>query len=92
MIYCLFEQSGVFKNAFKKLGFEAVDIDLRDDFKQTDRVLNLFNEIEKASNNEKSFFDELKKDDLVFAFFPCTRFQTQTPLLSRGESFSPAIF
>lgn len=56
LIYCLFEQSGVFKNAFKKLGFAAVDIDLRDDFKQTDRVLNLFNEIEKASNNEKSFF------------------------------------
>lgn len=49
LIYCLFEQSGVFKNAFKKLGFAAVDIDLRDDFKQTDRVLNLFNEIEKAS-------------------------------------------
>lgn len=48
--------------------------------------------LKKLQIMKNLFFDELKKDDLVFAFFPCTRFQTQTPLLSRGESFSPAIF
>lgn len=88
MIYCLFEQSGVFKNAFKSLDLKACDVDLKNDFNQTDYQINLFDEIDKAFKNDKSFFDKISKNDLVFAFFPCIRFQTQTPLLSRGESFS----
>lgn len=46
--HCLFEQSGTFKNEFKKLGYEAYDYDILDDFRQTDFKLDLFNEIEKA--------------------------------------------
>ena len=37
MVYrCLFEQSGTFKNEFRKLGFEAFDYDIRNDFSETD--------------------------------------------------------
>lgn len=46
--HCLFEQSGTFKNEFKKLGYEAYDYDILDDFRQTDFKVDLFNEIEKA--------------------------------------------
>lgn len=46
--YCLFEQSGTFKNEFKKLGIEAYDYDIQDEFGQTDYVIDLFSEIEKA--------------------------------------------
>ena len=45
MVHCLFEQSGTFKNAFKKLGMEAQDYDILNDFEQTDNVIDLFTEI-----------------------------------------------
>lgn len=93
-IWCLFEQSGTFKNEFKKLGFKAYDVDILDDFGETDFKIDLFSEIHSETckhydwHDGTSFFDKISKDDLVFAFFPCTRFQTQTPLLARGESWS----
>lgn len=35
-VHCLFEQSGTFKNAFKKYGIEAYDYDIQNEFaKQT---------------------------------------------------------
>ena len=43
--HCLFEQSGTFKNEFKKLGVEAYDYDILNDYGQTDYVIDLFNEI-----------------------------------------------
>jgi len=46
--HCLFEQSGTFKNEFKKLGIDAYDYDILDDFGQTDYQIDLFNEIERA--------------------------------------------
>lgn len=33
-----------------------------------------------------SIFDNISKDDLILAFFPCTRFEARVPLLFRGES------
>lgn len=42
-IHCLFEQSGTFKNEFKKLGYEAFDYDIQDEFKETDYVYDLKN-------------------------------------------------
>ena len=47
-IHCMFEQSGTFKNEFIKLGFEAFDYDIQNNFGQTDHVIDLFAEIEKA--------------------------------------------
>lgn len=32
--HCLFEQSGTFKNEFKKLGIEAFDYDILNDYGQ----------------------------------------------------------
>ena len=43
--HCLFEQSGTFKNEFKKLGIEAYDYDILNDYGQTDHVIDLFAEI-----------------------------------------------
>ena len=85
-VHCLFEQSGTFKNEFKKLGYEAFDYDILNDFGQTDFKVDLFDEIRKAYQEEESIFDNFKNDDLILAFFPCTRFETQVTLLFRGEA------
>lgn len=53
MYHCLFEQSGTFKNEFKKLGYEAQDYDIRNDFNETDYVIDLFNEINVAYERER---------------------------------------
>lgn len=47
-VHCFFEQSGTFKNEFKKLGIDAVDVDIQNNFAQTDHVVDLFAEIETA--------------------------------------------
>lgn len=44
-VHCLFEQSGTFKNEFKKLGFEAEDYDIENRFGETDHVCDLYSEI-----------------------------------------------
>lgn len=48
VVHLLFEQSGVFKNEFKKLGYEAYDYDIQNNFGETDYQIDIFNEIEKA--------------------------------------------
>ena len=47
----------------------------------------MFEEIEKGYAGEKSIFDKITQDDLIMAFFPCTRFEAKIPLAFRGESF-----
>lgn len=74
--WCFFEQSGTFKNEFIKLGIPAADLDIQNNFGQTDYVIDLFAEIEKAYDGEQSIFDEIGKDDLIMAFFPCIYFET----------------
>ena len=46
--HCFFEQSGTFKNEFIKLGIEAYDYDIQNNFNETDHIIDLFAEIEKA--------------------------------------------
>lgn len=70
----MFEQSGTFKNEFKKLGYEAYDYDIQNNFGETDYVNDLFNEIEKGYSGEASIFDNITEDDLIVAFFPCIYF------------------
>jgi len=53
-VYCFFEQSGTFKNEFKKLGYEAEDFDIQNEFGETDNVIDLFNEIETEYDNLQS--------------------------------------
>lgn len=74
-VHCLFEQSGTFKNEFKKLGYEAYDYDIQNNFNSTDYQIDIFNEIEKAYEGvQDSIFDNMTKDDLILAFFPCIYF------------------
>lgn len=91
-VHCLFEQSGTFKNEFIKLGIDAEDYDILNEFDQTDNVMDLFTEIRKAYDGEPSLFDTFGKDDLVIAFFPCTRFEAQISLAFRGEMFQQAKY
>ena len=44
-VYLFFEQSGVFKNEFKKLGYEASCWDIQNNFGETDHITDLFAEI-----------------------------------------------
>ena len=86
-IHCLFEQSGTFKNEFKKLGYEAIDYDILNEFGETDNIIDLFKEIRNAYTREReSIFDFMNSEDLVMAFFPCVRFENQSLLLFRGDN------
>ena len=73
-VHCFFEQSGTFKNEFIKVGIPAEDYDIQNHFWQTDHVIDLFAEIEKAYAGDASVFDNITKDDLIMAFFPCIYF------------------
>lgn len=51
--HCFFEQSGTFKKEFQKLGYEAYDYDILDDFGETDYQIDLFKDIETAYERER---------------------------------------
>ena len=55
IVHCLFEQSGTFKNEFRKLGYEAYDYDIQNAFGQTDYVIDLFSEIGGRMTERKAF-------------------------------------
>ena len=84
--HCLFEQSGTFKNEFKKLGIDAYDYDILNDYGQTDYQVDLFAEIRGGYDGKPSIFDTMTPDDLILAFFPCTRFEAQILLHYRGDA------
>ena len=86
--HCFFEQSGTFKNEFKKLGCKAYDYDILNDFNETDCIIDLFKEIENAYNNQQSIFDNMNyKNDMILAFFPCIRFEDQIQMCFRGTAY-----
>ena len=68
----------------KNFGYEAIDYDIQNEFNETDVVIDLFKEIEKAYKYEKSIFDDISKDDLIMAFFPCIRFEHQIRMHFKG--------
>ena len=85
--HCFFEQSGTFKNEFKKLGYEAYDYDILNMYNETDYIIDLFKEIEKAFNGEKTIFDNfIGGEHTLLAFFPCIRFEAQILLQFRGDA------
>ena len=74
--WCFFEQSGTFKQEFRKLGIPAVDVDIQDNYGQTDYRLDLFREIEIAFSGEGvTIFDSISSEDVIVAFFPCIYFE-----------------
>lgn len=85
-VHCLFEQSGTFKNEFKKLGYEAYDYDILNEFGETDYIVDLFSEIEGGYEGKPSIFDKITSEDLILAFFPCIRFENQIMLSFRGQA------
>lgn len=87
-IWCLFEQSGTFKNEFKKLGYDAVDVDIQNNFGETDNVVDLFTEIENAYDGKNSLFDNIGAEDLIIAFFPCIYFSSNNTFLFDGSSLT----
>ena len=46
--YMFFEQSGTFRDQFRKLGIESYCYDIANDYNQTDFQIDLFSEIEKC--------------------------------------------
>ena len=80
-VHCFFEQSGTFKNEFIKLGIPAEDYDIQNNFGQTDHIIDLFAEIEKAYGGGMSIFDSVTPDDLIVAFFPCIYFSCMSQML-----------
>ena len=83
-VHCFFEQSGTFKNEFIKLGIPAEDYDIQNNFNQTDHVMDLFGEIDRAYDNlteqnrteqNRTVFDTIDPcQDLIIAFYPCIYF------------------
>ena len=91
-IHLFFERSGTFKKAFEKYGFVATDYDLEKEHEEVQQT-DLFLEIIKEYYDESSpIFAEIKDNDLVVAFFPCTYFSDQSRLVSRGDSFGMKDF
>ena len=87
-VHCLFEQSGTFKKAFEKLGYKALDYDINKT-ENVDIQIDLLEQIFLTDTEmTKTIFDDIVKDDLVFAFFPCTYFSDQSQLSSRCDGFA----
>ena len=87
-VHCFFEQSGTFKNEFKRLGIPAEDYDIQNNFGETDHVVDLFAEIEAAYEGKVSIFDKIGGGDLIMAFFPCIHFCDAKVMLFRGVHIS----
>ena len=73
-VHCFFEQSGTFKNEFKKFGIPAEDYDIQNNFGETDHIVDLFQAIEDAYDGKPSLFDNIGGGDLIMAFSPCIYF------------------
>lgn len=84
--HCLFEQSGTFKNVIKNWGGQAKDYDILNDYGETDVQIDLFDQIDRAYLELNSIFDNIKQDDFIMAFFPCTRFEDQCNMSFLGNA------
>ena len=87
-VHCFFEQSGTFKNEFINLGIPAEDYDILNEFGETDHIMDLFKEIRDSRMGGATVFDNISSDELIFAFFPCIRFEAQILLWFRGDESS----
>ena len=69
-VHCFFEQSGTFKNEFRKLGIPAEDYDIQNNFGETDHAIDLFAEIEKGYDGKPSVFDNIGGGRFDYGVFP----------------------
>ena len=85
--HCFFEQSGTFKRAFIELGVAAKDYDIQNEFGETDCIIDIFDQIEEEWHGVSSLlFSQIKKDDLIIAFFPCIYFCEMSSMFFMGVS------
>lgn len=90
-VHCFFEQSGTFKNEFIKLGIPAEDYDIQNNFGQTDHVVDLFENIQNAYEGVASVFDNITKDDLILAFFPCIKFCSVMEQMQHSDFYDSSM-
>lgn len=86
--HCFFEQSGIFRDEFQKMGVPAKDYDIANDFGETDWHGDLFAQINLADSGRHSIFDEIMPEDLIFAFFPCTYFCGHNEMFFCGTNYN----
>lgn len=86
--HCFFEQSGTFRDEFRKMGVPAKDYDLANDFGQTDWRGDLFAQIDRAYSGKYSVFNKILPNDLIFAFFPCTYFCGHNEMFFCGTNYN----
>lgn len=86
--HCFFEQSGIFKKEFQKMGVAAKDYDIQNEFGETDVVVDLFNQIELSYDGKISIFSDIAEDDLIIAFFPCIYFCEMSSMYFMGISYN----
>lgn len=85
-IHILFEQSGTFKHVFKNEGYKAVDYDIENNFGETDKVVDIFTEIDNYFTiGQPTIFDDMEQQDLIMAFFPCTYFCENNDLIFTAQ-------
>lgn len=87
MYWCMFEQSGTFKRELVRLGECAIDVDILNDFGETDIQADIFDMLDKRLKGVSTPLDLIRQTDTVIAFFPCVRFEGQILLKFTGNSF-----
>lgn len=87
-VHCLFEQSGVFKNAFRQLGIGAWDYDIEDRYFEVNIQCDLFTQIDKAFKGLPSALDGITSEDLIMAFFPCVYFNEHNEMYFCNTSYT----
>lgn len=84
--HLFFEQSGVFRDAFKRFGIPAECYDIDNQDGKTDNIVDLFEENRKAFDDEPSIIDNITPDDITIAFFPCIHFEQYATLFYNHTS------
>lgn len=59
-VHLLFEQSAVFRDEFRKLGYDAQCYDIQNNFGKTDHQIDLFEEIEVSYKERERERDGLR--------------------------------
>lgn len=69
MVHLLFEQSGTFRDEFKKLGYEAECYDIQNEYGKTDNVCDLFDAIERSYDGKESILDRIGGGAKLYSLF-----------------------
>lgn len=69
MVHLLFEQSGTFRDEFKKLGYEAECYDIQNEYGKTDNICDLFSAINLAYEDKPSILDRIRGGGRMYLHF-----------------------